>query len=59
MSVIGTLIEPHRVTRIFFDCRNAAPDAADQRRIEEAIELSIVLGDTEDPEQDDPDMVLM
>jgi hypothetical protein len=40
MAVISTLIEPHRVTRVFFDCRDAAPDPADQRRVERAIELS-------------------
>jgi hypothetical protein len=43
VSVISTLIEPHRVTRVFYDCRNAAPDPADQRRIEQAIERSIAL----------------
>ena len=42
MSMITTLIEPHRVTRVFFDCLNTAPDPADQRRIEQAIERSIV-----------------
>ena len=25
MSVIATLIEPRRVTRVFFDCRGARP----------------------------------
>jgi hypothetical protein len=25
MSVISTLIEPHRVTRVFFDCRALSP----------------------------------
>ena len=44
MSVIATLIEPHRVTRIFFDCRNARADPADQQRVEQAIEASIAQG---------------
>ena len=42
MSVITTLIEPHRVTRVFFDCRAVVPNPADLRRIEQAIERSIV-----------------
>ncbi|MGC1413014.1 MAG: hypothetical protein WA864_29215 [Acetobacteraceae bacterium] len=50
MSVIATLIEPHRVTRIFFDCRNAHADPADQRRVEQAIEASVAQGQAdEDP----------
>jgi hypothetical protein len=48
VSVISTLIEPHRVTRVFFDCRDAAPDPADQRRIQQAIERSFAL-----PQDDD------
>jgi hypothetical protein len=48
MSVISTLIEPHRVTRVFFDCRDLAPDPADQRRIEQAIERSIALPQADD-----------
>ena len=51
MSVISTLIEPHRVTRVFYDCRNAAPDPADQRRIEQAIERSIALPQVDDDTQ--------
>ena len=43
MPVISTLVEPHRVTRIFFDCRDASPDPADQQRIERAIERSVAL----------------
>jgi hypothetical protein len=43
MSVISTSIEPHRVTRVFFDCRDATPDHADQRRIEQAILRSFAL----------------
>ena len=42
MSVITTLIEPHRVMRVFFDCRAVVPNPADLRRIEQAIERSIV-----------------
>jgi hypothetical protein len=48
MSVIATLIEPHRVTRVFFDCSNSAPDPADQRRIEQAIERSFALAGPDD-----------
>ena len=55
MSVIATLIEPHRVTRIFFDCRNAHADPADQRRVEQAIEASVAQGQTdEDPAEFSP-----
>jgi hypothetical protein len=48
MSVISTLIEPHRVTRVFFDCRDVAPDPADQRRIEQAIQRSFALPQSDD-----------
>ena len=48
MPVISTLVEPHRVTRIFFDCRDAPPDPADQQRIEGAIEWSVALARAED-----------
>ena len=48
MPVISTLVEPHRVTRIFFDCRDVAPDPADRLRIEQAIERSIALARAED-----------
>jgi hypothetical protein len=51
VSVISTSIEPHRVTRVFFDCRNAAPDPADQRRIEQAIERSIALPQVDEDAQ--------
>jgi hypothetical protein len=37
MAVIATGIEPHGVTRIFFDCRPAAPDPRDAVRIADAI----------------------
>jgi hypothetical protein len=53
MPVIATLIEPHGVTRVFFDCRNAKPDPDDQRRVEEAIESSIVLAQAEESTQGD------
>jgi hypothetical protein len=56
MAVTGTLIQPHGVTRVFFDCRNAAADAADRRRVEEAIEESIVLARAEDPPHDETAM---
>jgi hypothetical protein len=48
MSVIATLIEPRRVTRIFFDCRDAGANPADRRRIEQAIEYSIAHGEGDD-----------
>jgi hypothetical protein len=48
MPVISTLVEPHRVTRIFFDCRDAPPDPADQQRIEQAIERSFALARAKD-----------
>ena len=48
MSVIAIQIEPHRATRVFFDCRSAAVDPLDQRRIEVAIENSIALAEPED-----------
>jgi hypothetical protein len=51
VPVISTSIEPHRVTRVFFDCLNAAPDPADQRRIEQAIERSIALPQVDDDTQ--------
>jgi PIN domain nuclease of toxin-antitoxin system len=53
MSVIATLIEPQRVTRIFFDCSDAAADPADRQRIEQAIEASIALAE---PDDDVPEM---
>jgi hypothetical protein len=57
MALIATQIEPRRVARIFFDCRDAAPDPADQRRIERAIKHSIALvGQAED---DTPEILLM
>ena len=40
MSVIAVSVEPDRVTRIFFDCRDAPPEPSDLRRIELAIEAS-------------------
>jgi hypothetical protein len=49
MPMIATQIEPRRVTRIFFDCRDAVADPKDQRHIEQAIEVSLALG------RDDPD----
>jgi hypothetical protein len=48
MPVISTLVEPHCVTRIFFDCRDAPPDPADRQHIEQAIERSVALARAED-----------
>jgi hypothetical protein len=50
MSMIDAVIRQHRATRVFFDCRDAAPDPTDERRIEQAIERSIALGEAEDDE---------
>ena len=38
MPVIAISIEPCRVIRIFFDCRDVPTDHADLRRIERAVE---------------------
>jgi hypothetical protein len=56
MPMIATQIEPRRVTRIFFDCRDAVADPADQRRIERAIGASIALGQGDD---DAPEVFLL
>jgi hypothetical protein len=48
MSVIATLIEPRRVTRVFFDCRDATPDPADRQRIEKAIGQSLASAQRDD-----------
>ena len=56
MSVIAIQNEPRRVTRMFFDCCDAAVDPVDQRRIEVAIEHSI---DLAAPEADAPEFLLM
>jgi hypothetical protein len=57
MSVIAALIEPHRVTRVFFDCRDATPDPLDQRRIQQAIEQSIA--SARDDDSDAPEIVFL
>lgn len=54
MSVIDVLIEPNRVTRVFFDCRGAAPDPTDQWRIEQQVARSLALAQAHDDEQDAP-----
>lgn len=43
MSLIATSIEPHRVTRIFLDCRDTPPDPGDLLRIEQALVASAAL----------------
>ncbi len=48
MSVIAIETELHRVTRMFFDCCNAAVDPVGQRRIEVAITHSNVIAEPED-----------
>jgi hypothetical protein len=57
MALIATQIEPRRVARIFFDCRDVAPDPADRRRIERAIKHSIAQGGQAD--DDTPEIMLM
>jgi hypothetical protein len=52
VSVIATVIEPHRVTRVFFDCRDAIPDPADRRLIELTVERSIALAESDDDAQE-------
>jgi hypothetical protein len=52
MSLISTLIEPHRVTRVFFDCRAVVPHAAELLHIEQAIERSIVRAQADDNAQE-------
>lgn len=54
MSVIDVLIEPNRVTRVFFDGRQAASDPTDQRRIEQQVARSLALAQAHDDEQDAP-----
>ena len=50
MPVIATSIEPDRVTRIFFDCRDAPPERLDLQRIVQSVEQSIAIADAiEDP----------
>jgi hypothetical protein len=43
MSVIAVLIERGGATRVFFDCRETAADAADRWHIERAIQDSLAL----------------
>jgi hypothetical protein len=50
MPVIATEIEPHGVTRIFLDCRPAAPDPHDEARIARAIARAQAAA-TADPER--------
>jgi len=53
MPMIGTVIEPRRVTRVFFDCRDAAPGPDDQRHIAAAVAAALALGETDDDDDDD------
>jgi hypothetical protein len=48
VPVISTSIEPHRVTRVFFDCRAVVPNPADLRRIKQAIQRSFALPEADD-----------
>ena len=50
MSVIDVVIEPNRVTRVFFDGRDAAP--TDRWRIEQQVARSLALAQAHDDEQD-------
>jgi hypothetical protein len=51
MAMIDTVIRQHRATRVFFDCRDTVPDPGDLRRIEQAIERSIALGEEDEDAQ--------
>ena len=53
MAMIDTVIRQHRATRMFFDCRDTVPDPGDLRRIEQAIERSIALGQEDGDAQDE------
>jgi hypothetical protein len=46
MSVTAILIEPHRVTRVFFDGNDLT--VGDQQRIAQAIEYSLAQADGEE-----------
>ena len=48
MSVIDVVIEPNRVTRVFFDGRAATPGSTDQRRIEQQVARSLALAQADD-----------
>jgi hypothetical protein len=52
MAVIDVVIKPHRMTRVFFDCRDEAPEPADQWRIEQGIAHSTALADADDDAQE-------
>jgi hypothetical protein len=52
MSAIDVLIEPHRVTRVFFAYCDAGPNLADQRRIQQAIERSIAVAEADNDAQE-------
>jgi hypothetical protein len=54
MAIITIIVEPQRATRILFDCSNVAPDPADQRRIEQAIEHSIRLAQADEDASEMP-----
>jgi hypothetical protein len=54
MPLIATVIRPHGLTRMFFDCRDTDPDPRDQQRIERAIEAAAALGRTDEPPGLDP-----
>ncbi len=57
MAVIAIVVEPHRATRILFDCRNADPEPADQQRIEQAIEQSIRLAQADEDASEMPTLL--
>jgi hypothetical protein len=48
MTVIAVMVESDRATRVLFDCRDAGPDPADQRRIAQAIEEAIRLAQADE-----------
>jgi PIN domain nuclease of toxin-antitoxin system len=58
VPVIAILIEPYHVTRVFFDCRDVAPDPADRLLIEQTIERSITVAELDDDAPSKPALAL-
>jgi hypothetical protein len=53
MPMTEILVEPRRVTRVFFDCSDAAPDPTEPRRITAAIKEALAF-QAEDEGHDEP-----
>ncbi|HET7880130.1 MAG TPA: hypothetical protein VFL55_04535 [Acetobacteraceae bacterium] len=50
MPMIDIVVTPQHATRIFFDCRDVAPEPAEQKHIAQVIERSIALAMAETQE---------